>query len=167
MAITVAWDTRVISVPKSYMTQIQTLPFVVYELNLNNFRLTIADIQDDEEGIVFDTIVNHTQPVDIGGVTLARVVELINGYTVTFEDDQYAVNLIAGNTNLGDNVNVNQVSVRTGNSAGLVDNTPIPTAEENAEAVWTSVTADYEDVDTMGGFLTQAVLTVQKFLGLK
>jgi hypothetical protein len=61
----------------------------------------------------------HVAPVSLGGVTLARIIEIINGYTVTFEDGQYAVNLVGANSNVGDVVNVNQVSVRSANSVGL------------------------------------------------
>ena len=53
-------------------------------------------------------------------VTRGRVVEIINGYTVTFEDGQYAVNLTGANSNISDVANVNQVSIRAANSAGLV-----------------------------------------------
>ena len=59
--------------------------------------------------------------MSVGGVILARVIQIINGYTVTFEDGQYAVNLVGANSNVGDVVNVNQVSVRSANSAGLQD----------------------------------------------
>jgi len=37
------------------------------------------------------------------------------------KDGQYAVNLVGANSNVGDVVNVNQVSVRSSNSAGLQD----------------------------------------------
>jgi hypothetical protein len=57
----------------------------------------------------------------LAGIILARVVELINSYTITFEDGQYAVNLTGANSNIADKVNVNQVSVRASNSAGLVN----------------------------------------------
>jgi hypothetical protein len=53
-------------------------------------------------------------------VVLAMVIEIINGYTVTFEDGQYAVNLVGANSNVGDKVNLNDVSVRSANSAGLI-----------------------------------------------
>lgn len=44
---------------------------------------------------------------------------------MTFEDGQYAVNLIGANSNIADRVNVNQVSVRSANSAGLVQTSEI------------------------------------------
>lgn len=117
--ITVNWATKVISVPKADMTLIQSSP-EIRELDLNTFRLTLKDREDDEAGIPFLTTHSHVAPVTVGGVTLARIVELINGYTVTFEDGQYAVNLVGANSNVSEKTNVNQVSIRSANSAGLV-----------------------------------------------
>ena len=125
MAITINWTTKVISVPKADLTLIQSTPTEIRELNLNDFRLTLKDLEDSEEGMPYLDTHSHNAPVDVGGVSLARVVEIINGYTVTFEDDQYAVNLVGANSNVGDVVNVNQVSVRSANSAGLVSNAAI------------------------------------------
>jgi hypothetical protein len=125
MAITMDWGTKVISIPRADMGLLQTVPTEIRELDLNAFRLTLKDLEDDPLGMVEDTTHNHVAPIGIGGVTLARVVELINGYTVTFEDGQYAVNLSGANTNLADKVNVNQVSVRSSNSAGLVQTSEI------------------------------------------
>lgn len=120
MAISINYATRVISVPRNDLTLIQTNPVEIRELNLNAFRLELKDWEDSAEGMTMPTTHNHVAPISVGGVTLARVVELINGYTVTFEDGQYAVNLVGANSNIGDRVNVNQVSVRSANSAGLL-----------------------------------------------
>jgi hypothetical protein len=125
MTITIDWGTKIISVPRSDMVLLQTVPTEIRELDLNTFRLRLKDLEDDPLGMSQDTTHNHVAPIGIGGVTLARVVELINGYTVTFEDGQYAVNLAGANTNLADKVNVNQVSVRSSNSAGLVQTSEI------------------------------------------
>lgn len=138
--ISVDWSTKVISIPKADLTLIQSLPVEIRELNLNDFHLEMRGLEDDETGIPFLKTHNHAAPVDVGGVTLARVVEIINGYTVTFEDGQYAVNVKGGNSNLGDNVNVNQVSVRSFNSAGLVTSAGIE-AIEYENAVWINVTS--------------------------
>ena len=119
MAITIDWPTGIISIPKADTQLVQSSPTEIRQLDLDTFRKTLKDLEDDEEGMPWPTTHNHVQPIDVGGVTLARVVEIINGYTVTFEDGQYAVNLVGANSNVGDVVNVNQVSVRTANSAGL------------------------------------------------
>jgi len=121
MAITIDPATKVINVPKADLTLIQSSPTEIRQLDLNWFRLILKDLEDDEEGIWMDTTHTHQQPVSVGGVLLARVVQLINDYTVTFEDGQYAVNLVGANSNVADKVNVNQVSVRAANSAGLVE----------------------------------------------
>lgn len=121
MAITVNWPTGVISVPKADMTLVQSTPIEIRELDINSFRLTLKDLEDDEVGQVWATTHNHNTTVTVGGVTLARVVEIINGYTVTFENGSYAVNLVGANSNVADVVNLNSVSVRAANSAGLVN----------------------------------------------
>ena len=129
MAITVNWATKVISVPKADTTLIQASPTEIRQLDLNTFRLTLKDLEDGEEGIVYLDTHRHVAPITVGGVELARVVEIINDYTVTFEDGQYAVNLAGANSNVGDRVNVNQVSVRSANSAGLVTSQAIEFGE--------------------------------------
>ena len=121
MAISIDWPTKVISIAKADMILIQSTPVEIYQLNMDAFHLILRDLEDDVDGMVFDTTHKYVDPVSVGGVTLARVVEIINGYTVTFEDAQYRVNLTGANTNLADVTNVNQVSVSSSNSAGLQD----------------------------------------------
>lgn len=127
--ITINWGTKVITIPKTATDLVQTSPSEIRQMDLNAFRGQLNDLQDDPEGIVFDTTHTHNKSVAIGGVELARVIEMINDYTVTFEDGQYAVNLIGANSNVADRVNVNQVSVRSANSAGLVTSAAIEFGE--------------------------------------
>lgn len=85
----------------------------------------------------FDTIINlinsyniddtathrHNTSVVLSGVTYARTIEIINGYTITFEDtgSPYTVSCVGANHNLADVVNfTSEVSLIVGNSAGLV-----------------------------------------------
>lgn len=117
MAITIYWPTKVINVPQADLT---LLSGSLYELNLNTFRLALKDLEDDDAGRVFERTHKHNTEVTVSGFTLGRVVEIINGYTVTFEDGQYAVNLVGANSNVADVTNVNQVSVRPFNAAGLI-----------------------------------------------
>lgn len=120
MAISINWANKIIFVPKEDTNLIQVFPTEIRELNLNTFRLALKDLEDSEDGMVFPDTHRHNAEVTVAGLTLARVIEIINGYTVTFEDGQYAVNLPGANSNVGDVVNVNQVSIRTFNSAGLI-----------------------------------------------
>lgn len=117
MAISINWATKVINIPQSYLTN---LGGGVYELDTDQFRLDLKDLEDSEEGMPFETTHNHFTTITVGGVTLARVIEIINGYTVTFENGTYAVNLVGSNNNISDVANVNNVSIRAGNSAGLI-----------------------------------------------
>ena len=112
------WGTRVITVYRAdaFMTD---LGGNVYEMDTNAFRLALKDVEDSEEGMPHPDTHRHNTTVTVGGVTLAHVLEIINGYTITFDDGQYAVNLSGTNNNIPDVANVNQVSIRSFNSAGL------------------------------------------------
>jgi hypothetical protein len=151
MSISVNWATKVIFVPQNYLSLVSGS---VYELDTNQFRLDLKALEASSEGMPFDDTHAHNTQVTVGGVTLARVVEIINGYTITFEDGQYAVKLLGANSNIGDVVNVNQVSIRSGNSAGLVTSAATelnPAAV--AAAVWNSNSATYTANSTFGNSL--------------
>lgn len=124
MALSVNWLTGIISVPRSDMQLIQTLPNEIRQLDINAFRLELKNMEDGE-GITYTDTHSHIAPITVGGVTLARVVEILEPYTVTFEDGQYQVNLVGANSNIADRVNLNQVGVRSANSAGLTSSAAI------------------------------------------
>ena len=142
MAISINYGTKVINVPKSDMTLIQSTPTEIRELNLNTFRLTLKNLEDDEAGMPYSHTHNHNTAVSVGGVQLARVVEILEPYTITFEDGEYAVNLVAANSNVGDRVNLNQVSIRSANSAGLIQTREIEFASFEGEVT----------IDVVNGF---------------
>ena len=125
MAISVEWGTKIINIPRADLTLVQSSPTEIRELSLNFFRLTLKDLESAELGMPHIRTHNHNTEVLLGGIVYARVIEIINDYTVTFEDGQYAVNLVGANSNVGDVVNVNQVSIRSQNSAGLISNQAI------------------------------------------
>jgi hypothetical protein len=152
MAITINWATKVINVPKADMTLIQSNPTEIRELNQNQFRLNLKSIEASEEGAPHIDTHRHNTTVDVGGITLARVVEIINGYTVTFEDGQYAVNLTGANSNVADVVNVNQVSVRSGNSAGLVTSAGIEAIEYEQQVCIDTVNGESGSVYPIGTY---------------
>lgn len=150
MAITIDWATKIINVPKADTTLIQISPTEIRELNLDAFRLRLKELEAGEAGIVFIRTHNHNTEVLLGGITYARIIEIINGYTVTFEDGQYAVNLVGANSNVGDVVNVNQVSVRSQNSAGLISSPAIEYASFSD-----AITVDQNNVTGNATFGTQ------------
>jgi hypothetical protein len=115
--ITVNWPTQVINIPQADLTLVSG---ALYELNVNTLRLALKDLEDDEDGQVWPTTHAHNTELVLSGVTYARSVEIINGYTVEFEDAQYAVRLVGANHNIADVKVANQVSLIIGNSAGLI-----------------------------------------------
>jgi len=129
MAISVHWGTKVITVPQADLLQVQSTPIEVYELNINDFRLALRDLEDDSAGIPFTDTHIYTAPLTVAGTTLARVVEILEPYTITFEPDlSYGVNVVGGNSNIPDRTNPNNVSVRSDNSAGLQDSESLQAA---------------------------------------
>ena len=121
MAITIDYLTKIILVPQADLTFISG---TLYTMDTDAFRLALADLQDDEEGIPFDTIYQHNTEVIVAGTTFARTIEIINGYSIEFEDGQYTVRLEGSNNNIFDveaGILVqNQVQVIPTNSAGLI-----------------------------------------------
>ena len=183
MAISINWPTKVINVPKADMTLVQSTPIEIRELNIDTFRLTLKDLEDDVEGMPFLHTHNHNTTVVVGGTTLARVVEIINGYTITFENGAYAVNLVGANSNIADVLNLNTVSVRAANSAGLIQATiwdePIAdhlTTGTTGKALsdagsagnpWSTPVTGNTTAGTFGELVGKKLLTIAKFLGLK
>jgi hypothetical protein len=121
MAITVDWGTGEITIPQSFMIQTQVTPIPVYQLNLADLRTELRLLEESPLGMAEPTILNYAAPTSVGGVTLAAVFIITDFYTITFVNGQYAVNIVGGNTNIADRVNINNVGVRTTNSAGLQD----------------------------------------------
>ena len=149
--ISIDYQTFVIFVPQADLTP---LGGGIYELNINVFRLALKDLEDDTEGMPFPDTHRHNTEVTLSGIVLARVVEILAPYTVTFEDGQYAVNLVGANSNIAERTNVNQVSIRPFNSAGLI-------------VAGSGVTQqDKEDIADLV-VNDPSFLTVWKFIGLK
>lgn len=136
MAISINWATKVINVPKDDLLLIQSAPTEIRELDIDSFRLELKSLEASIEGMPFVHTHNNVAPISVGGVTLARIIEIINGYTITFEDGQYAVNLSGANSNIADVTNVNQVSVRSANSAGLTYSKEVEDQSFSDARVW-------------------------------
>lgn len=146
MALSINPLTHVITIPRGDM---EPPTGSSCELNVNTFRMALKNWEDNEEGIGQPKTHNHNTEVVVGGLTLARVVEILAPYTITFENLQYSVNLVGANNNIADKVNLNQVSVRSNNSAGMIS---VATGSGLSTA---------QDAQLM------KTLTVAKFLGLK
>jgi hypothetical protein len=141
MAISIDWGSKVINIPKADMTLIQASP-EVRELDVNAFRLTLKALEDDADGMPFPDTHRHTTEVTLAGLTYARIVEIINGYTVEFEDGQYTVNCVGANHNISDAKVANQVSLIVNNAAGLITNSAIEFSSFNG-GVTVDITSPY------------------------
>lgn len=122
MAYTYDYATLTITVPQSDLTLVTG---TLYDLDTKVFKETVADEQDSDRGMPFVNAISHNTEVTVAGTTFARTVELINGWSLTFEDlPDYTVRLIGSNNNLFDVensiLNQNQVQVISTNSAGLI-----------------------------------------------
>ncbi len=131
MAITIDYTTFIVHVPRTDLTLVQSVPTEIRSMDLNWFRLEVKAIEDTALGMPYPDVTSHNTEVSLGGLTYARTIEILDPYTVTFEDGQYAVDLPGANSNLADKTNVNQVSVRPQNSAGMISSPDIEYAAFN------------------------------------
>jgi hypothetical protein len=123
--VTIDWATKIITIPISFLTLISGGGGAgsLYELDVNAFRLALKDIEDSD-GMPFLDTHRHNSEVVLSGVTYARSFEVVNGYTVTFEElgggAHYTVRCVGANHNIADVLNFNSVNLIVGNSAGLI-----------------------------------------------
>lgn len=122
MAISIDFATKIITVPQADLTLVSGSLFDLP--TETKFRADVNALMDDEEGIVFEDPILHNTEVSIVGVTYSRFIEIINGYSVTFENLVYSVRMTESNNNLFDVENgilnpSGNVTVVGQNSAGL------------------------------------------------
>lgn len=123
MAISVNPMTHVIYVPQADLTP---LGGVVYELDVDGFRLSMKDWEDNQDyAITMLKTHNHNTEVSLSGITYARIVEFLAPYTIEFQEGQYIVSCIGANHNIADVKVPNQVSLLINNAAGLISNAAI------------------------------------------
>lgn len=118
MAISIDWATKIISVPKADLTA--TVDPNAFILPTNDFRLALKALEASVAGMPYLDTHRHNTEVTLSGTVYARVIEIINGYTITFENGSYKVLFQDSNNNLLDVVNLNSVSFLASNSAGMV-----------------------------------------------
>ncbi len=119
MTVSIDHVTDIITIEKSDMTLVQSSPFEIFELDFDVLHNTLRTLEANEESTIYPRTHDHNTTVTISGIILARVVLFLDPYTVTVEDGAYAVQFVGANTNMLDKVNLNNVSFREGNTAGL------------------------------------------------
>lgn len=139
MAITIDWPTQVISIPRADLTLVSG---TIYTCDTNAVRLELKSIEAGE-GMPFVDTHRHNTEVTVAGITYARTIEIINGYSIQFTpDEQWTVILEGSNNNFFDVQNgilvQNQVQVISTNAAGLILNpasTVAPTQQQIRDAM--------------------------------
>jgi hypothetical protein len=121
MTVSINWATKRITVPQADLTFISG---ALYDLDIDVLRLNLKNIEDSEEGMPHPDTHRHNTEVVLSGVTYARTFEIINGYTLDFQDtgSPYTVRCGGANHNLADVFvpGTTEVSLIIGNSAGLI-----------------------------------------------
>jgi len=145
MAITVDWGAKIINVPKADTAVVSAGPPEIRSLSVDVLRLALKALEASVEGQVFDDTHEHNTEVLLSGLLYARVVRIINGYTLTFEPGAYTVVLTSANHNIADVQNQNGVGIVTQNSAGLINN-----STELAEILLSTILSTYTAPGTFG-----------------
>jgi hypothetical protein len=124
MALSLDPATKVISVPQADLTFVSG---TLYTLDSNQFRKDVMALLASENYIWMDDAFSHNTEVTVAGITYARTLEFINGYSITFEDTgaAYTVRIEGSNNNIFDVENgilnpTDKVTVISTNSAGLI-----------------------------------------------
>lgn len=121
MALQFDYANFIITIPQSELTLIGG---TLYELDTNQFRLDVIAELASQRGIWAPDAILHNTEVTVAGTTFARTIEVINGWSITFEDGQYSVRLAGSNNNIFDVenaiLNQNQVQIISQNAAGLI-----------------------------------------------
>jgi len=118
----VDWSTKVITI---YRAELTLVSGTLYSFDTNQFRKDLKALESDDTGICFVDTHRHSTEVTVAKVPYARVIEIINGYSITFDPDiLYSVRLEGSNNNIFDIesgiLNQNTVQVIPTNSAGLI-----------------------------------------------
>jgi len=133
VAISIDWANKIISVPQADCTLVSG---TFYRLPTETvFRAAVNDLMDDDEGMAYEDPISHNTEYTVAGVTYARKIEIINGYSVQFTpDSQWSVELTESNNNLWDVENgilvQNQVQVIPTNTSGLISSPAISRIED-------------------------------------
>jgi len=127
MAITLDPATRVFSVPQSDLTLVSG---TLYDADTDQIRKDMFTLLASESYIWLPDAFVHNAEVTVAGTTYARLIEMINNFSIQFTPNtQWTVRLVGSNNNMFDAQNgiliQNQVQVIPTNSAGLITNPEI------------------------------------------
>ena len=76
LEVSVDWPNSIINVTRSGLTLVQSNPTEIRQMDLNEFRLKLKDLEDNPEGITYLKTHDHNPEVTVGGVTLAEALNV-------------------------------------------------------------------------------------------
>lgn len=123
MAVTLDPATKIFSVPQSDLTFVSG---TLYTFDTDVQRKAMYDLLASEPYAWMEDAFVHNTEVTVAGVTYARTLEMINGFSITLENtgSAYSVDFVSSNNNFFDIENgilnpTPLVTVQSNNSAGL------------------------------------------------
>jgi len=190
MALSANWDTKVITLPLSDC--VETDPGVRWELTVNTWWQLLRELAGSEQGIA-ETYTPGLFPFRRTAATNVTppITEVINGYTVFVSGGPAVLDIIEGNSNLGEpsiHPAGDTVAINTNNVAGqVVSGSAVLPGDylAIADAVWDEPQADHttggstgESLSNAGGgstpeqiaaavWASKAALTFLKWFGLR
>jgi hypothetical protein len=173
MAMTLDPATRVFTILQGDLSPVSG---TLYKADTDALRIEMMSLLASEPYIWMPDSYNHNTEVVVAGVTYARTLTTLNGYSYTFSpDSQWSVRLEGSNNDFFDIeagfLNQNQVQVIPTNSAGLIVNEGQSLGQadlDNIEdAIWNAPKADHEVADSFGEWVGKKLLTLSAFIGLK
>ncbi len=122
MALTIDPATKTVTIPQSDLTLVNGS---LYSADTNQIRKDLMTLLASEDYIWMDDAFIHNTEYTVAGVTYARALITINGWSYTFSpDSQWSARLEGSNNDWFDVengvLNQNQVQVIPTNSAGLI-----------------------------------------------
>lgn len=169
MSYSVDWVTKVITIPTADLTLISGTR---YSLSMSDFLAEVRRLEwDFTDGLWAPAILDHTNTrFGFAGANYAPFDELINGYTVQITGLAERVDLLGSNNNFIDVLVVTGVSIVPSNSAGLqiiISGSGVTPQDkiDIANQVWDTPLRSV--AGSFGEWVTNKLLTVSKFLGLK
>jgi len=117
MALSVNWNTGLITCPQSDLTLVSGTK---YQITVDYLWQLLRDRSDDEDALAYPILYTNIPST----ASTPRIVEINDDYyTFQFENGNYSVNIINGNTNIRDVEVKNNVSIGTNNTTGFINPT--------------------------------------------
>jgi len=113
------------------------------------------------------TVAALTSTVSTGGAgaSAIEVRQEIDSNSTKLLALQASVDSIPTVSEITSNIDLN--SVKLAQIKAILDGMEVPTANQNADAVWNTPISTVTDKTTIGGYISKVLLSVPKFLGLK